>query len=431
MRIVKAIGATLIALATGSPMLASASEHFKQSASMPTLRQNAESDTVDGFEAAHLNTIAIEGGKVAATERPRLTIGSYNRAQGLIAVYQSEAGKRLLFEARHQPDGTIIAQIFQRDLATGKIVPIVVRGSVQGSLRAASDHLEVAGVNLHSLLNGKALASSSHEQNERLLAQFLKGETGQAILDGLPALYAGLEQFEATPDVADLVAPFGAIAMALQVSTKEYRGFKNADKVIGATRDQALRDACRGVDDCLMRGKTFMVHHSGLFNVLSKHKGASLAKREQLNASPPAPAVLENFRRPNGVAEFIQQLAQAQQSTAGQDRQKDLDGRCRSESMNAACFGLCGPGCTTPGNVATAECFGHDYCVCAYGYAACATSVPQDCGLEQGVNCYNLFEAAGSFFSDLGSSFWAWFTGNSNSNAEEEQRERERNWSIT
>lgn len=74
---------------------------------------------------------------------------------------------------------------------------------------------------------------------------------------------------------------------------------------MGGTKDQALRDACRGVDDCLMRGKTFMVHRSGLFDVLSKHKGASLAKREQLNASPPVPAVLKNFRRPNGVAEFI------------------------------------------------------------------------------------------------------------------------------
>lgn len=205
-------------------MLASASEHFKQPAAMPTLSQNAESDTVDVFEAAQPNTLAIDGGKLAATEGLRLTIGSYNRAQGLIAVYQSETGKRLLFEAQHQPDGTIIAQIFQRDPATGKIVPIVVRGSTQGSLRTASDHLEVASVNLSSLLNGKTLPSNSRDQNERLLKQFVKAETGQAILDSLPALYARLEQFEASPDVADLVAPFGAIAMALQVSAKEYRG---------------------------------------------------------------------------------------------------------------------------------------------------------------------------------------------------------------
>lgn len=413
-------------------MLASASEHFKQPAAMPTLSQNAESDTVDVFEAAQPNTLAIDGGKLAATEGPRLTIGSYNRAQGLIAVYQSETGKRLLFEAQHQPDGTIIAQIFQRDPATGKIVPIVVRGSTQGSLRTASDHLEVAGVNLSSLLNGKTLPSNSRDQNERLLKQFVKAETGQAILDSLPALYARLEQFEASPDLADLVAPFGAIAMALQVSAKEYRGFKNADKMMGGTKDQALRDACRGVDDCLMRGKTFMVHRSGLFDVLSKHKGASLAKREQLNASPPVPAVLENFRRPNGVAEFIQQLAQAQQSTAGQDRQKDLDGACSLATRYGACFGLCGPGCNTPGNVATTECYGHDYCVCAYGHGACVNSVPQDCGVVDSINCYNLYEAAGSFFSDLGSSFWAWFTsGNNNSNTAEEQRERERNWKIT
>ena len=95
----------------------------------------------------------------------------------------------------------------------------------------------------------------------------------------MPALYAGLEGLEPTPEVADLLAPFGAIAMALQVGTKQFRGFKHADKIVGNARAKAMSDACSGVDDCVLRGKRFLVHRSGLFDVLSKHKGASADKR--------------------------------------------------------------------------------------------------------------------------------------------------------
>ena len=67
--------------------------------------------------------------------------------------------------------------------------------------------------------------------------------------------------------------------MALQVGTKQFRGFKHADKIVGNARAKAISDACSGVDDCVLRGKRFLVHRSGLFDVLSKHKGASADKR--------------------------------------------------------------------------------------------------------------------------------------------------------
>ena len=114
-----------------------------------------------------------------------------------------------------------------------------------------------------------------------------------------------------------------------------------------------------------------------------------------------------------------------QQASGNQDRQKNGDGRCSQATRNLSYFGLCGPGEFTPGNVATAECYGHDYCVCAYGHSSCAFDVPQDCGVEESVTCYSLLEAAGSFFEDLWATFWSWF------NSESDDDDDERDMSIT
>ena len=51
--------------------------------------------------------------------------------------------------------------------------------------------------------------------------------------------------------------------------------------------------------------------------------------------------------------------------------------------------------------------------------------VPPDCGAEDSVWCYSLYEAAASYFGDLWITFWNWF------NAENEDDEDERNMSIT
>lgn len=362
--------------------------------------------------------------KAAAPGDPRLIVYEYNVSKGLVAVYQSETGKRVLFKARFRPDGGIAATIRHRDPTTNKLVPLIVPSKQLDASGKGVEDLEIAGVDLRAFLKSSRLKGNGHAEKEQQLKQFLATETGQTLLDAMPALYAGLEGLEPTPEVADLLAPFGAIAMALQVGTKQFRCFKHADKIVGNARAQAMRDGCLGVDDCVLRGKHFIVHRSGLFDVLSKHKGVSVGKRTQTDPpltpstglalfKPPVEIVerLQQFRRPTGIVELIQQLAQTQQGLGNQDRQKDLDGRCRPETMNLSFFGLCGPGDFTPGNVATAECYGHDYCACAYGHSACLYSVPDGCGLEQSVTCYSLLEAAASFLEDLWTTFWAWFWG--------------------
>ena len=135
--------------------------------------------------------------------------------------------------------------------------------------------------------------------------------------------------------------------------------------------------------------------------------------------------LIQQFRQPTGVVELIRKLAQTQQASGNQDRQKNGDGHCSQATRDLSYFGLCGPGEFTPGNVATTECYGHDYCVCAYGHSSCTFNVPQDCGEEDSVWCYSLYEAAASYFGDLWATFWNWF------NAELEDEEDERNMSIT
>lgn len=92
---------------------------------------------------------------------------------------------------------------------------------------------------------------------------------------------------------------------------------------------------------------------------------------------------------------------------------KDQNGRCNN--MTGQNFGACGPGPITPGNFVTLECYGHDYCVCAYGHLACLNAVPAECGIAQSVECFTLWQAAASWFigiwdmmGEWWTDFWAW-----------------------
>ena len=241
--------------------------------------------------------------KAAVTGVPRLIVAKYNVTDGLVAVYESETGKRILFKARFKSDGGMMAKILHRDPTTGKLVPIVGRSKQQDASGKEVEDIAVAGVDLRALLKNGASKSDGQVEKEHQLKQFLATETGQTLLDAMPALYAGLEGLEPTPEVADLLAPFGAIAMALQVGTKQFRGFKHADKIIGNARAKAMSDACSGVDDCVLRGKYFMVHRSGLFDVLGKHKGATANKRAQVDPASVPSSGLRLFQRPVDIVE--------------------------------------------------------------------------------------------------------------------------------
>ena len=72
---------------------------------------------------------------------------------------------------------------------------------------------------------------------------------------------------------------------------------------------------------------------------------------------------------------------------------KNGDGTCTDPGP---CFGMCGPGCTNPGDISTPACYGHDLCVCAYGFLDCVLTVPEGCD-----GCSSLFDAVCSYIAKL------------------------------
>ena len=107
-----------------------------------------------------------------------MTIRKYNVEQGLVAVYQSETGKRILFKARFRPDGGIMATILHRDPTTGKIVRIVGRSKQQDASGKGGEDLEIAGVDLRALLKNSTLNRNGQEEKVQQLKKFLATETG-------------------------------------------------------------------------------------------------------------------------------------------------------------------------------------------------------------------------------------------------------------
>jgi hypothetical protein len=339
--------------------------------------------------------------------KPRVIVAHYNLSQGLLAAYQSESGKRILFRARARIGGGMVAQILHLDPTTGKIAHLIGRSkSVDDDGQPVKD-VEVAGVNMRAFMKSRSAKSNGYAEKEQHLKQFVADDTGRTLIDAVPALYATLEALETDPEAAKLIAPFGAVAMALQLTTQQFSGFKHADTILGAARAKRLRDDCGSAKDCSIRGKGFMVHRSGLFDALSKHKGAPSFKNEKSSQSSIQSTALGFLtRRPS--QELVEQLMYPPSTRESPVMAKSGGGSCDQADMNAACFGLCGPSCFTPGNIAAPQCYGHDYCVCAYSHDQCLLAVPDDCGVSQGIDCSSLWEAVGGWLGGLWDAFWDW-----------------------
>ena len=209
---------------------------------------------------------------------PRINVARYESSQGLIATYQAASGKRIVFAANLGPEGKIRAQALHVNPTTGKVEGIINRSKDVGDDGKPLRDVTIDGVNMRAFIKNSVQKTNGHAEKESRLKHFLADDTGDAFLEGLPALYAALEGMESEAELASLAAPFGAVAMVLQLGTKEFRGFKHVDKVLGANKAQAMRNACDPADDCVARGKHFVIHRSGLFDVLGKQKIELLVK---------------------------------------------------------------------------------------------------------------------------------------------------------
>jgi hypothetical protein len=299
--------------------------------------------------------------------RPEITVGYYDLAQGLLAGYESHSGKRIMLRARWRTDGGVSVSAAHLNSSTGQIEQLM-GPSAQIDPATGRRTFDVAGANLLSSLRSGVLKRRGPDATDRL-GEFALGEAGQAFFEAVPALYAALEPLEDDPRLASLQTPFGVTLTALQLSTGIHSGFENANAVLGQARANGLRDACAG-QTCQYRGRHFTIQSSGLFDTVAKGRKITGRKSFQCGMSL-APQAL-----PLSIPGIM----------------KNGDGNCTDPG---GCFGYCGPGCMTPGDIITPQCVGHDLCVCEWGDAACIFSVPDDCD-----GCDDLLDA-----------IWSWLDG--------------------
>ncbi len=306
-----------------------------------------------------------------AIGKPQLVIAHYNLTDGLLAAYQSVSGKRILLRTQWRANGTVDPQVAHRNPVTGEIELLMGRTKqLNPRTGKRAKIFEVAGMDFMSQLDHARRKKNSVD--ERTMKEFADGDAGQAFAEAMPALYAALEPFETDSKLVELQAPFGGVLTALQLTTGTIAGFAHAEGTLGKDRSNSLRGNCRS--ECQYRGRHFTIQNSGLFDVLGKSSEV-LGKK--------------SLERGSDVLQTPRSLLQTLK-----DVRKNGNGICE---IRGGCFGGCGPGCATPGNIYTPECYGHDMCVCKWGDAACAVTIPSgDCS-----DCNTLIDAIGSYLAAI------------------------------
>ena len=318
------------------------------------------------LSAAYLRESQVEIG------RPHVVVGYYNLSKGLLAGYQSNAGKRIVLRARWLSNGAVSPEVIHLNPASGKIEVLMGRSKqLDAETGARAKVYEVVGVDFQSFLADGVLRRKGPSNERDEVRQFMDGNAGEAFSEAIPALYAALESLEDDPKLAKLQSPLGAILTVLQLSTGVQRGFAFADAVLGSAHASALRENCSD-RQCQYQGSHFTVRDTGLFDAMSKSKAVTAKKSLQ--------CAIKSARR-SAIQTII-------------DTRKNGDGNCTDPG---GCFGGCGPDCFTPGDIYTPQCLGHDTCVCKYGYTACVfdTNYP-NCD-----DCDTLVNAIWSYLTEI------------------------------
>jgi hypothetical protein len=343
-------------------------------------------------------TYLLESPKGATT--PHLIVKHYDASKGLLAGYQSENGKRILFRARNRLGLGVVAQVLHYDPNTGKVHNLMGRSRTTDDKGNTIKDIQVGGIDLMTLLKSAKRKSSDFAAREGQAKKFLATEEGSALIEAIPALYAALDDLNDDPDVQQLKQSFGAIAMGLQLGTNQFAGIKNAEKIHGAAKLKKMQDACHGEKNCSLRGKSFTVYQSGLFDAISK---TFIKSTKTISGEFPSITVAPSRSLISQLTSETSVLSNVPINT----QLKNGDGNCTDPGP---CFGYCGLGCLAPGAIATPQCLGHDLCVCQYGHAACISSVLLGCG-GSNVPCYDLVDAALSWLGgiwDALAELWDW-----------------------
>jgi hypothetical protein len=317
--------------------------------------------------------------------KPTLVIGRHD-ADALLVGFQARGGKRLLFRSAYLPNGDVVSEALHWNPASGRIERLFVPSTdIDPSTGKLLRDFKVNGVNVLSHLKAKRDKLPGHENSQRKVSEFLDTEEGDAFLAAVPAMYAALEDDETSDRQPKLKKPFAMWAMMVQVSGERYKGLPDAEFFANSEKRRALQESCAN-GSCQMRGKSFVIHGSGLFDVISKPRNRQIEKKQisvlsryTLQSSQIAAPPLGSGKIPP-----IQSV------------NTDSPESCRDQRDNPvnpanACFGKCGTGCGVI-EPKLPECIAHDFCVCVSSHTACLVSIPPECD-ENPEDCGTLLSA--------------------------------------
>jgi hypothetical protein len=283
------------------------------------------------------------------TSNPKgLTARSYSQKDGLYAGYIAESDIRLLFISTQHHTGPINAKILYLDKSTKEVKPAFTLARYE-TKDSSTLKILVGGVDLISALRETALNPRTRNTSEKIkmLTEFLSSDVGKALSESIPVLYSELEVLDKHDNtLAGLKAPFGAMRMALDLVTNRFSSFTFSEGILEQEKLKYLIENCED-DACLYRSSQFVIHNHGLFDVLTDFDSMLSCQRKLL----------------------------ALNALESQSASEHITGNSSNQ-----CFGYCGPGCLTPGNVKTSECEGHDQCVCEKSHFECLFSAPSNCG---------------------------------------------------
>jgi hypothetical protein len=313
---------------------------------------------------------------------PKLVVKRFAAVGGLLATYQATNGKRIAFKANWRSDDTVRAEIVHLSAKSKRVEPLLARSRGGAQNLGKASVLRLADFDVVSELNRGVFARKGPTNQYDEVARFMSSEEGGAFSEAVYALFVELDDVdESSRKLSDLYSMYGALLMALQLSSDSRMGFDQAEPAVPAAKAKAARALCVGLS-CKAAGRRFVVHPDGLFDFLSKVK---------------------DIKPPKKAAESETSLASVVPNASNplRDFRKNGDGNCTDPG---GCFGMCGWDCYfTPGNISTPQCLGHDLCVCKWGHLACMFSVPTSGGgCDQ---CNTLVDAIGSFISAFFSLF--------------------------
>lgn len=306
---------------------------------------------------------------------PQLIIGWYDLTEGLFAGYQATSGKRILFRTRWKDGSAILAEVVHLNPANGKAERVIgPRNDFETNPEAPRRYIEVMGVDLL-----KSAKRSGAKGERDVLTGFMQADVGQAFAEGVPVLFAALEDLEEGPQHAQLQAVFGAVLSMLQIHSGVFIQSAHTEAIeaiVGGEHAKKMREACVG-KDCIMHGRNFMIHRNGLFDTFSRPKKVSELKLQRQFTS----------RFLDGTVDL------SVSSRIGRPK-SDYDD-CAPD------FGYCGPGTFHPGDIITPACTRHDRCVCYYSHLECINFPPDEPPGGFCPDCGTLFEAIESYLVEV------------------------------